>query len=306
MFQSILAAVDGSAPATRALALGAGIARRQGSRLTALTAVTLSASWGLAPVVAPVFADEAAAAADGILTEARASLPEGVALNTRTAWGPAAATVLLELETGGHDLVVMGSRGRGAAASTLLGSVARSVLGSSEVPVLVAGTGGDAMPVQGTELTRVLVAVDGSPESRFALEQAADLAQGAGGRLTVITVSGARRTPGTPESALVRLRFDEAQRAESLLEQAVAALPPDLPVECRHAWGQVVPALLDEAGRGGHHLLVLGSRGRGTVRATLLGSIGYAMLRRSPIPVLVARSPACAVRDERPGPVGVR
>ena len=45
--------------------------------------------------------------------------------------------LLKQIREGGHNLVVMGSRGRGAVRSALLGSVSHHVLHHSEVPVLI-------------------------------------------------------------------------------------------------------------------------------------------------------------------------
>jgi nucleotide-binding universal stress UspA family protein len=136
----------------------------------------------------------------------------------------------------------------------------------------------------------ILVAIDGSAESWAALEYAVDLAHGCGASLTVITVCAYRRAPGMPESAEVRVREDAAGDARSPLREAISAVPVGVAVQVRTAWGQVVPALLEEVEKGAHDLVVLGSRGRGRVRGTLLGSTGYAMLARCPVPVLVARS----------------
>jgi nucleotide-binding universal stress UspA family protein len=59
--------------------------------------------------------------------------------------GSPAEGILAQAESGGHDLVVMGSRGRGAMGSLFLGSVSSNVLQQSPVPVLIvrqSGTSG--------------------------------------------------------------------------------------------------------------------------------------------------------------------
>lgn len=138
----------------------------------------------------------------------------------------------------------------------------------------------------------ILVAVDGSEEGRFAVAQAARLARADGARLTVLTVLGLRRTPGMPEYARVRIRLDLEDEARALLEDALADVPEDIPTDARVAWGGVEEEILAEVEAHGHDLLVVGSRGRGRVRASLLGSIGLAMLRRCPVPVLIAHAPS--------------
>jgi nucleotide-binding universal stress UspA family protein len=300
MFHSILAAVDGSPLAAAALMLAGGVAQRHGARLTVLTAVPGPRTAILPLGMAVDSAVDAAAEATRILDEATARVPAGMTVSTRTEWAPPAHAIAREVERSGHDLVVLGSRGRGALRSTLLGSVARSVVGSSAVPVLVVK--GDPACVTGRPFSRILVAVDGTEESEFALMQAADIARAEGATLTVLTVISVRRTPGMPESALVRLQCDAVEFGRSVLDDALARVAGSATTSIRLVWGQVEPAILAEIETGSHDLLVIGSRGRGTVRATLLGSVGYAMLRRATIPVLIARPPAPRLEpDSLPG-----
>ena len=138
----------------------------------------------------------------------------------------------------------------------------------------------------------ILVAVDGSAPSDLAVEAAADLAESQNATLTIVTVCAVPWTSGVPQASLIRIFGDEENDAHDLLDRAMARVPPGLVVSTLTLWGSSVAlAIVDKLEAGGHDLIVLGSRGRGPVRATLLGSDGRAVLERSPVPVLVVRPP---------------
>jgi nucleotide-binding universal stress UspA family protein len=138
MFRSILVAVDGSRFAAWALDEAIELARSEGARLT-LIAVAAPARWRVAGPYFVPFPTEAdlEREAEQIVERAEARVPEGVPVSTVVRRGPAAKAILERVEAAEHDLVVMGSRGHGAACSLLLGSVSRDVQARSPVPVLV-------------------------------------------------------------------------------------------------------------------------------------------------------------------------
>jgi nucleotide-binding universal stress UspA family protein len=144
MFRSILVAVDGSRAAARALEDAIDLARGHGARLT-LISVAAPLRWRLASPYVAVYPDEdeLERQAQSIVDRAEALVPEGVPVSTVVRRGAAAKAILERVEAGEHDLVMMGSRGLGAAGSLLLGSVSRAVLAHSPVPVLVARVDAD-------------------------------------------------------------------------------------------------------------------------------------------------------------------
>jgi nucleotide-binding universal stress UspA family protein len=140
MFRSILVAVDGSEAATEALHEAIDLARVEGARLTLISVAALPRWLGNpGPSIAPVpLEEELERRAQEVVEEGEALVPEDVPVSTVVRRGSAAKAILERVETGQHDLVVMGSRGLGSAGSLLLGSVSRAVLAHSRVPVLIA------------------------------------------------------------------------------------------------------------------------------------------------------------------------
>ena len=69
-----------------------------------------------------------------ILREAVERVPDDLPVSTLLRRAPVGPTLLREIETGHLDLVVMGSRGRGALRSMLLGSTATTRFTTAEFP----------------------------------------------------------------------------------------------------------------------------------------------------------------------------
>jgi nucleotide-binding universal stress UspA family protein len=147
MFHNILVSVDGSTHARQALAEAIDLASASRARLTIMTAVPQPSSWAQVPASAAVVAElclQLERDSETILRDAERQVPADVPVTTILTHEPIRRALLERIASGHHDLVVMGSRGRGAVRSSLLGSVSHSVLHHSPVPVLIVHADGES------------------------------------------------------------------------------------------------------------------------------------------------------------------
>lgn len=139
MFRNILVAVDGSDHSQRALSEAVDLARSREAHLTLITVATpQSLPLGAGPyMVALPTENELKREAEAIAEQASASVPDGVPVAIVVREGPAGPAIVERIAAGEHDLVVLGSRGRGAIRSLFLGSVSHYVLHHSPIAVLI-------------------------------------------------------------------------------------------------------------------------------------------------------------------------
>lgn len=147
----------------------------------------------------------------------------------------------------------------------------------------------------------ILVAVDGSPTSEYALAQATDLARSTGGRIRLLNVmdplahiSGFERPEVYSKEVLPRLK----KAAEALLQQARERVAQQgvavdtLLIENLNA--RVAQLVVEHASAWGADLIVLGTQGRRGLQRVMMGSDAEQIARTSPVPVLLVRLPANA------------
>jgi nucleotide-binding universal stress UspA family protein len=190
------------------------------------------------------------------------------------------------------QLLVVGMGGGDRPQEALIGSVALDVSGHAACPVAV---------VRGAHLATpdrpVLVGVDDPRTDAPAVTTAFTDAHRHGGRLVVLharhgTAPLRARLTGHAEPARIAA-WDEL--ADDLAPWA--ARFPDVPVELHVVPGLPTAALLAAAVEA--RLLVLGTRGRSAPARVLFGSTSRAVLRRSPVPVVVV-SPDAVLPEEAP------
>lgn len=142
MFTRLLVAFDDSRHAHAALDHAVELAHANGSQFTVMTVVPEPSVWALgdgygAPVNVDELRQEALVSRRAALDRAVEAVPADLPVTSLIKHGPPAQAIVEEASAGQHDLIIMGSRGRGEWRSLLLGSVSHHVLQTSPVPVLV-------------------------------------------------------------------------------------------------------------------------------------------------------------------------
>lgn len=138
------------------------------------------------------------------------------------------------------------------------------------------------------EPERIVVAIDGSPTSLDALRWAIDHADRLGAVVEALHVWQIPNIYGTPVPDLPGESFeDTAKRSLQGSITEVLGDRTDAPVEAVTRQGYA-PKILVERSKTAD-LLVVGSRGRGALAGTLLGSVSLHCVTHAACPVVVVR-----------------
>ena len=143
--------------------------------------------------------------------------------------------------------------------------------------------------------TNILLAIDGSPTSDRALQEALRLAADQGARLRLVHVVENAQVWNI-EAFVDTSTLQQAlrQAGELILARARSACnAAGIEVECvlHESLGErVAKSIVDEARNWPADLVVIGTHGRGGIDHLLFGSVAEHVIRATPVPLLLVRS----------------
>jgi nucleotide-binding universal stress UspA family protein len=272
MIEKLLVATDGSEAAADAEAYAVALAARLRSRLEGIVVledrlVQPRRDDGLGVPTPPheAVVDYAKSRADAASRRLREHA-SGASLDVQCAVIQGIADDCIVERGQNADLLILGRDGENARFHTaLIGSTVDGVLRKTSKPVIV-------VPAGARLAGPVLLAFDGSPGSRIAADVGIDLARRLGVAVHVFVDS--------KDKGRAVARFDEARRR--LSELGVPAR------EASSTLGRPDVKIIDSARDAQAGLIVMGAFGRSRITEYFLGSNSAAVVRTSPIAVLLA------------------
>jgi nucleotide-binding universal stress UspA family protein len=191
--------------------------------------------------------------------------------------------VLLERSRHAHVLVV-GTRGRGRTANTLLGSVSQHLARHAPCPLIV------VCPPANPAAARIVAGVDGSLQSIAALKFACHRASFTKEAVVALHAWKPGHVDLGYSGQLPEAVGQRSEAAGALLDECISQVRaeyPDVAIEPDSVPSPPTKALTDASAYAS--LVVTGSRGRGVVAGLLLGSVSQHLLNHAQSPVAVTR-----------------
>jgi nucleotide-binding universal stress UspA family protein len=240
---------------------------------------------------------------EAILEQVRTSLgAKNIAVETVLRSGHPAEVLVETARTDDHDLIVIGARGLHFARDILLGGIAQQILEYATAPVLIV-----RLPYRG--LRRILLAIDGSDYSQYALEYLAHFALPTNIDLRVIHVLPAMikliSTPAPlypligpvlPENevkAIEAFYTQEESSGHKLLDRTVSYLETrGLRAAKIFQRGDAAIKIIRYAKDNHIDLVIAGSLGLSRVKEWLLGSVSRKLVYHAGCSVLVVKAPS--------------
>lgn len=288
MFERILVPYDESDGSARALEFAGALALRHGGSVRLVHHFDVQAFPDAGGYGEPVIR-AAHQAAQQMLEGARARLRErGIDAHVmlcRVMGERLGRCIADEARDWGASIVVLGSHGRKGVARILLGSGAEQILREGTTPALV--TRGSPPP--DGRFRRILVAVDGSPSTRKAVEAALEIARDGNAALRLFHSIGELAFLGDYQYGGPVLEEAKA-RGEQLLRDA-AQVARTAGVESQSGIGVGIlglgEAVAHDAAEWRADLVVVGTHGRRGWRRAVLGSGAGQIARESHVHVLL-------------------
>jgi nucleotide-binding universal stress UspA family protein len=290
---TIVVGIDGSPGSQAAAGWAIDEAQLGSSPVAAVYAWHLATMAYGAPGFVPPAAEEIEAEGQQVLEQVLAGIDggPGAKLRLRVFDGRPAEIIRKVAEDPQVGLVVVGSRGHSSMSDVVLGSVSHALSHRCPKPLVIVPRTWRSQPMA-TATSRIVVGVDGSPESLAALRWAAGEAVARRVRLEVVaawTLNNAVLSDDVPPGQSIDTALEQA--AHEMAERAVAGLNlPDLDSKVIVVPGPAAAILIEQAD--GADMLVLGTRGLGKVREALFGSVGHACVHHSRVPVVIVPKPA--------------
>jgi nucleotide-binding universal stress UspA family protein len=283
----IIAATDFSEEAGYAAERAAIVAKEQRARLSLLHVISRSALDDVRKLFQPPTDVETKLIDDAgrMLTEIAAGidLKTGIKGGSDVKTGQVQAEILAATESA--DLLVLGAHGGDSLQDLILGTTAERLLSMCKRPMLVV-----KRPPK-TRYERVLVPVDFSPYSAFALTMANRIAPHA--RITIVHAfrvpfEGRLHTVGASEAGIRRYCEEEQQATEKMIREMILESHVDAG-RISHAVerGDPSPVILAKAEELLSDLIVIGKHGQSWVEDLFLGSVTHHVVTRSECDVLI-------------------
>ncbi|MGA8533058.1 MAG: universal stress protein [Candidatus Tumulicola sp.] len=294
MFARMLVAVDGSPVSGKALEFGIARAKLHDSEITVAFAVNrLAVSVANANPYAYVdplpLLQALDAEADASLAAAERRVRDaGLSARRAKLDGPPARALLAYARQVRSDAILMGTHGRSGLERLALGSTAEDVIRAASVPVI-------AIPqrcpeIRAAALSRLLVAVDGSPAADAALAVACDIARREKATLTICAIAEPGAFDWDDVDRDLFLSAPVEEQARPLLERSArraadACVKAGVDLRSGSAVAEILAAAVDC----GAECIVMGTHGRAGLPRFILGSVAEGVLRSSPLPVCIVR-----------------